>query len=437
MLSLKLGFKDSELSPANRKLRLSWMTVSYRSVMQVSFLTLCAIAIALYLVFPGATHKAFLAGGSVLSRLCNQAAPTARADTSGPNVSIGQQARFVSLDGTVRVKHKGESEWVSATSSTALSNGDLIQTSPEGMARVVFAGGTNYTVRPDSLIVIEENNITSNSETKVAVEVQTGSVDLFTGSFSQGSKSQVIVGGAVADLRPESSASVLNDNTHDTHEVLLRRGTASITRQGESVELTRSDKVSFQAESAVMVKKQDLLPPALLAPANQFSLVKSGDGIEFAWEAIDEAKGYHLEVSRDPSFRNLVVQSFVSKNSVKIGRLHEGAYYWSVRSVSGTGKESTESERAKFMLVPEALQPGKLALTLDELVEHGHIVEITGTSEIDARVVVNGEEVPVVDAEGKFHYFTSPLPQGQNVITVIAENSHGGMNRQVRTIFIQ
>ena len=71
----------------------------------------------------------------------------------------------------------------------------MVQTGSEGMAKVVFNDGTSYTVKQDSLIVIEENSANDQQQTNVAVAVSTGTVDLSTATYSQGSKSQVIVAG--------------------------------------------------------------------------------------------------------------------------------------------------------------------------------------------------------------------------------------------------
>ena len=48
-------------------------------------------------------------------------------------------------------------------------------------------------------------------------------------------------------------------------------------------------------------------------------------------------------------------------------------------------------------------------LDLDPLIQHGHVIELTGKTEVGARVMVNGREVPVVGTDGAFHYFTPPL----------------------------
>ncbi len=97
------------------------------------------------------------------------------------------------------------------------------------MAKVVFNDGTSYTVKQDSLIVIQENSANDQQQTNVAVAVSTGTVDLSTATYSQGSKSQVIVAGATASLAPESAAQVHNDPKADQHEILMTKGTGEVT----------------------------------------------------------------------------------------------------------------------------------------------------------------------------------------------------------------
>src|SRR3989441_11692121 len=104
---------------------------------------------------------------------------------------VSQQAHITALDGTVRVKKASSNSWVRADYSVPLEKGDVIQTGSEGMAKIVFNDGTNYTVKQDSLIVIEENSANEHQQTEVAVSVNTGTVDLQTGTYSQGSSSQV------------------------------------------------------------------------------------------------------------------------------------------------------------------------------------------------------------------------------------------------------
>ena len=83
--------------------------------------------------------------------------------------SVRQQAHFTALEGTVRVKKANSNSWVNADYSVPLEKGDVVQTGSEGMAKIVFNDGTNYKVKQDSLIVIEENSANDQQQTNVAV----------------------------------------------------------------------------------------------------------------------------------------------------------------------------------------------------------------------------------------------------------------------------
>jgi len=114
-----------------------------------------------------------------------------------------------------------------------------------------------------------------------------------------------------------------------------------------------------------------------------------------------------------------------------------GAYYWSIQSYDSAGKESVESEKNRFTIIAKTKERIDMPLELDPFVQHGHVIEVTGTTEAGARVMVNGMEVPLVSDDGKFHYFTPPLPAGENLITVTAQNSKGGVNTRQAKVVIQ
>jgi hypothetical protein len=51
--------------------------------------------------------------------------------------------------------------------------------------------------------------------------------------------------------------------------------------------------------------------------------------------------------------------------------------------------------------------------------------------------MVNGREVPLIGTDGKFHYFMPPLPAGESVITITAQNAKGGVNTLQKKVVIQ
>ena len=211
------------MSSANRKpgIHVAWTTVTYRSMALLILAVAAVFFIALRMAFPQFTETGIKKADDVAGKLLERVAGMAPATGSG--VVTAQQAHFTALDGTVRVKKGTGNSWVTADYNIPLEKGDVVQTGSEGMAKVVFNDGTSYTVKQDSLIVIEENSANDQQQTNVAVAVSTGTVDLSTATYSQGSKSQVIVAGATASLSPESAAQVHNDPTGDQHEILMKK----------------------------------------------------------------------------------------------------------------------------------------------------------------------------------------------------------------------
>jgi hypothetical protein len=426
------------VSSANRKpgVHIAWTTVTYRSVALIALAIAAIFFVAMRMAFPQFTQASLEKADSVAGKLLERVAGMAPA---GSGITTSQQAHFTALDGTVRVKKGNSNSWIPADYDIPLDKGDVVQTGSEGMAKVVFNDGTSYTVKQDSLIVIEENSANDQQQTNVAVAVSTGTVDLSTATYSQGSKSQVIVAGATASLAPESAAQVHNDPKADQHEILIKKGAGEVTRNGETVELANWEKVSFSGTQSHMEKAKETGPPTPIAPANMAPLF-SGEAtkdVEFTWTAMANAVGYRLRISRNPYFSSTLVDKRVNTAAVTVSGLGEGAYYWEVQSYDPAGKESVESEKNRFTIIAKGKQSEAIELELDPFIQHGHVIEITGRTQTGARVMVNGSEVPMIASDGSFHYFTPPLPTGEAVVTVTAQTAQGGVNTQQKKIVIQ
>jgi quercetin dioxygenase-like cupin family protein len=420
-------------------IHIAWKTVTYRSVALLILAGVMVCFIAMRLTFPQFTENSIKAAGGVANKALERVAGMAPAP--GGSGSTAQQAHFTALDGTVRVKKGNGNSWVGADYNIPLEKGDVVQTGSEGMAKVVFNDGTSYTVKQDSLIVIEENSANDQQQTSVAVAVSTGTVDLSTATYSQGSKSQVIVAGATASLAPESTAQVHNDPNKDQHEILMKKGTGEVTRNGETVKLANWEKVSFLAAEPHMEKAKGTGPPTPISPANMAPIFTNGEAtkdVEFSWTPMANASGYRLRISRNPYFSSTLVDKKVTTADVTVTSLGEGAYYWVVQSYeAATGKESVESEKNRFTVISKGKQTEAIDLEIDPFIQHGHVIEVQGKTLVGARVMVNGREVPMVTGDGTFHYFTPPLATGEAVITITAQTAQGGVNTQQKKIIIQ
>src|ERR1035438_847164 len=193
-----------------RTVEVEWTTISYRTIAMYAVLACLLVLGILYFISP-----------RFVARMARRALEVVAASPSVPQkFTSRREAHFVNLDGTVRIKKTGSLMWIRADYNTSLERGDFVQTGNDGVARIIFADGTNYTLKPDALIVVEESleDPVTRAMT-VSVQVTSGAVDLATGRFeTPGSSSQVSFADAVATLNEESRAMVRNDPDHTVHQ---------------------------------------------------------------------------------------------------------------------------------------------------------------------------------------------------------------------------
>jgi hypothetical protein len=415
-----------------RSLEVEWTTISYRTIaiyLVVGFLLLLGI---LYLISP-----------QFVERTVTRVLETVAAEPRAPRANAARkEAHFVNLDGTVRVKKAASLQWVPADFNTSLDKGDFVQTGSEGVARIIFTDGTHYTLKPDSLIVVEESREDPVTRaTKVAVQVTSGAVDLGTGHFeTPGSMSQVSFADAVATLNEESRAAVRNDPDKNVHEITVNAGQAEVTRGSESVQLGQYEQVSFAAQQPGLVRAKVIAPPSLLTPPNM-ELLQVRDpkstNLDFSWTEVPEAKSYHLRVSPSVMLSSFVVDKKVSgRTSISVSGLDEGIYYWMVSAIDAKGVESQPSEANRLNLLQQ-VAGNQAYLVITDYIPHGKVVEVEGKTEPGSIVIINNEQVFSIQPDGTFRGFTSPLPPGSNQITITAQDRKGNTNTIRKMIVIE
>jgi len=398
-------------------------------------------ALVMYFSFPDVSNRWITVAQINLEKLLVKIGLGNSAPSPAPEPGP-QQAHFTNIDGIVRVKKASSNTWVTADYSLALERNDIVQTSAEGMAKVVFTDGANYTVKPDSLIVIQENSVNAAQQTKVAVQVTTGTVDLTTSSLARGSKSVVTVEGATATFQSDSAAQVMNDPRNDQHAILVKKGGAEVTRGSQTVAMADYDKVTFTADGKEMVKTKEIRPPFLISPRDKdtYQTDPKTKEVLLTWGPVEGVRAYHVKVSKNRYFTQslLVVDEKNWPNlEMKVKNLEPNqTYYWQVFSIGEDGKESSASETNGFNLVLKGDSKTAIPLELESFSQHGHVIEVKGRTEPGARVMVNGQEA-IINSDGTFRHFTNPLPTGDNVITVTAQNQKGGTATESHTVTIQ
>jgi hypothetical protein len=415
-----------------RSLEVEWTTITYRTIavyLVVGFLLLLGI---LYLISP-----------RFVINTATRVLETVAASPGVPRASTGRkEAHFVNLDGMVRVKKAASAQWIRADYNTSLEKGDFVQTAGDGAARIIFADGATYTLKPDALIVVEESREDPVTRaTKVAVQVTSGAVDLATGHFeTPGSTSQVSFADAVATVNEETRAAVRNDPDKNVHEFTVNLGQAEVTRGSTSVQLGQYEQVSFANQQPGLVRTKVVAPPTLLTPTNM-ELLQVRDPksttLEFSWTEVPEAKAYHLQVSPSVMLSTFVVDKKISgRTSVAVSGLDEGIYYWMVSAIDAKGVESQPSQANRLNLLQQAAG-NQAYLVITNYITHGNVVEVDGKTELGSTVIINNEQVFSMHPDGTFEGFTPPLPAGSNQITITAQDRKGDTNTIRKQVVIE
>jgi hypothetical protein len=181
-----------------------------------------------------------------------------------------------------------------------------------------------------------------------------------------------------------------------------------------------------------------LAPPSLVEPLNLTPIITENpksSAIRFEWKPVEDAVAYDVRISSTTMFTKIVKEVHATGTSTEITGLDAGDYFWNVTASDAKKANSETSETFKFTLVAQG-KAQEMLLQIDGTQMHGRVAEIVGRTEPGAALIVNGQPVPNISADGTFRHFTEPLDPGQHTIVVIGQNRRGGTAKQQVSIVV-
>lgn len=402
-----------------------WTNVTYRTVWMLAIALIAILLSGWWLL-----HR------SSFNSVLNKIDETFSGSKTVTTTVTANQVRFVNLEGRVEVRKVGSVEWSVANHQVALDKGDVIRTGSDGLARISFANGATYSVKPDTLITVESNTVgQSAQQTRVAVNIRSGAVDLSTTS----SGAEVSFEDATARVNQNSRAAVRSDPESKQHEITVQAGGAEVQRGDRRVQLGTYDRVGFPTGGEITISRI-LAPPELSSPLNTEPITATADAlerfpVEFRWRPVQGAVSYHLRVSTSSMFNQIEAEKRVNAPGAVITGLKPGTHFWVVTAIDAQRGESAASETRQFSLF-ENTGSDEMFLEIDKPKLHGNVVEITGRTEPGATLLIRGQTVPNIGADGRFQFFTPPLPRGSQEIKIAGQNRRGGTANDVVRIAI-
>lgn len=401
----------------NTGIHIEWFTIRQSSVWA---------AVLFLLVLAGAGYFGYWAWSHA-----DDAPPTT---TATPAAGFDRSARFLSLRGNVEIRRVGKYEFEEANSAMRLAQGDVVRTFGTSSARVQLFDGTEYLVKPDSILVIEEAfEDPASKATRTGVTLNVGRVNLTSPSRAEpGSSSELSTEVGSADIEENTTMDVTYDSANRQAEFRVHRGETSLsTREGQQLTLTRQQAVDVSERGFSAIVH---LPgiPFLDYPSN-LERVASGQPIEFRWQAVRSARRYKVMIARTPEFYDPLVEANVAELSMLHKSLPVGSYYWQVSALDGRGESGAPSQWAKFTVGGSVRSTETIASP--ELTVMQPNVSLDGVVTVRGRVssasvltvdVGGGDERIRLKDDGSFaHYFTARRA-GRHTIVVRARGREGG-----------
>lgn len=358
-------------------------------------------------------------------------------------------ATVTSVKGKVEVQKVRSSKWVRVKKGMSLTEGDKIRTKARSQVVIKWADGS----------MVKLSSYTNFAINKAYLDEKSGSettnLQLWIGKvysrvkkvLSPGSSFEIQTPSAIAGVRSTiwSTKVIAGGET----EVTTYEGQVWVSAKGVTVSVVAGQKT-------VIEPNQPPKPPEEMTEEEkeeweaQEDIIKVEEVVEE--EAITitiESPSEGAEVEEEKIKVSGITQAYATVSIDGVtgvadasGRftmevlLTEGENVLTITATSTTGKTASKTLRLKYTPTEEDTVPPQLTITFprDHFITNKPQIMVTGVSEKDAQVMINGELIPV-DAQGGFKK-PIVLFEGENIIKVEAKDTAGNSTISVVRVIL-
>jgi hypothetical protein len=343
-------------------------------------------------------------------------------------------ARFISLEGDVRVVRASTRETISATGDTELYPGDTVQTQAGGRARIGLADGSSLLVKPNSTIIVRDNaRGDDGKKTNVHVVVDSGQMYVRTEQQTEGTTNVVETPKTKSKLGEQTGVSF--DVNQEGTEVRVSSGAVEMTnRSGDKANLKGGEYVSVN-NSGTIATPQKLLDVPLPSQPNDLEKIFVGSGgaanVSLKWlrPQSGTAAYYRVEVATSPFFvadGKVMERDQLVATEFGASDLRPGIYFWRVRATALSGQISDWSEPRKLIVAPRGPESQVTVNNLSAELIGGSIYILRGNAEAGTTIRVRDRET-VVAGDGSFQIQISS--GGFREVVVSAQDARGNTSQ--------
>ncbi|QXE88058.1 hypothetical protein KP003_06575 [Geomonas nitrogeniifigens] len=338
------------------------------------------------------------------------------------------EAALQSLVRDVRCRRGDSVAWGDASEGMLLYNRDAIQTFDRSGATISFAPGDFLAMGSNSMVVVTRLNETVEGEPRsyrVHVEGE------LRGSFSAAKRVRLEVAavGHLARVTPGASRFSFTP---------LGENATSLTVHAGEVRVRGEDRVvRVPARFGITLRRGVPLGPPLPLPASPrlkndnllYRFRELPPRVRFNWTGGEGV--YHFQLSREPNFGRVLLDSRVNGSEFSAGTLEAGSYYWRVSRVE-EGREGPFSRTGRCRLL-QLLAPPELRVDFPPSTVGVGGFRLAGRCQPGSSVYVNGSAATMAD-DGSFSHELE-LRSGVNLIRVEAVDQAGNASYASRVVY--
>lgn len=365
---------------------------------------------------------------------------------AGERGLVSRPARFLRIEGEVRIRPTKALNWQRAAISSPLFPGDLIRTFSSSAAEILYEDGRITTMSSDSML-----QILSINESKAAMHVKefvgAGSVRVVASSSVAAASTHILEADAI-DVRAmarEADLRVSVDGNGQGVAVEVYGGEVTLGSDKGGPPVESGTRTLISADGAILESTPMLPGPHLYSPAEAhlFWLKEPGKGaIPIAWSKVPGAETYEVEIGRHSLLASPEIRLDAHPTTTaKVQGLSPGWWFWRVLALDAHGIPGSPSPTGSFRIETSRPTPPPdrnqgPALEVSRVMQAGHVFILVGRTEPGARVTLDGGPPVIPENDGRF---TAPLQiedSGRHVLRIRATDVHGNESIVEREVYL-
>ncbi|MTI88295.1 MAG: hypothetical protein FH748_10035 [Balneolaceae bacterium] len=344
------------------------------------------------------------------------------------NRVVDVEAQLTKKDGNVDKRRGLLGSWLDAVVGDLFKESDGLKTYPESYANLYFTDGSNVVVNPNTVAVIRKSRIDrldQSSDTEITLE-NGGLLAKLSASGKDRSNYILNAGPSTSQLKTQNFYA----------EAEGERKVKLTNYDGEAIVNANDVTISIKKNEGTVIEegKPPLDPVKLLdAPSPAWSTADTviyRESILFPFTAVDKSESYHVQYSNTADFNDKVIDITTTQTSVNLNNLPLGMTFVRVQATDSLGLNGPYSEVVRVYRNNDNKPP---PLFIDK--NRNNIiftllnqVTITGVTEPEAKLTVNGRSVEV-SSSGRFSISKSDLETRQT-LTIISKDNTGNQTKK-------